>query len=160
LIASVSSELHALQPSLGTDDGATPDPGDPFAALTRSSPNAVPWEYEALDVGQCILWPYNADLALLDMAQVVPCDEPHYGEVYTVGTFPEGDYPANPDQTVATACEDDFESYAGIDYWSSEMYYDLSYPTEAGWRLGHRGWRCYAVDLGYENSGSIRGVGR
>lgn len=160
LIASVSSELHALQPSLGTDDGATPDPGDPYVALTRSSPNAVPTEFRDLQVGQCLLWPYDEDLLLRDVAQVVPCDERHYGEVYTVGTLPDGDYPAELDQTVETSCIDDFESYVGIDYWSSELYYDSSYPSEAGWQLGNRGWRCYVVDVGYENSGSIKGAGR
>jgi hypothetical protein len=160
LIASVSSELHALQPSLGTDDGATSDPGDPYVALTRSSPNAVSTNFWDLQMGQCLLWPYDEDLALLDLAKVVPCDERHYGEVYAVGTFPDGDYPVNPDKAVETSCVDDFESYVGIDYWSSELYYNSFYPSEEGWQLGNREWQCYVVDVGYENSGSLKGVGR
>ncbi len=160
LITSVASDLEALQPSPASTEPVTSSPADPTAPLTTSSPNAVPTEFSDLEVGQCLLWPYDASSSLLDLAQVVPCNEPHYGEVYVVGTFPEGDYPADLSSTVADSCVSAFPNYVGIDYWSSIYYYDSSFPSEEGWRSGERGWRCYVIESDHENSGSLRGAGR
>jgi hypothetical protein len=162
LIEEVSAELESLQPSLSTEDVTVPgpDPVEPLPPVTTSSPNAVATDLANLEVGQCLLWPYDESLSLMEVAQVVPCNEPHYGEVYVVGAFSEADYPDDADAQVAAACETAFTSYVGIDYWSSVYYYDSSYPTESGWQSGSHAWRCYAIEADHENTGSIRGAGR
>ena len=156
LVVGVQSALTSVAPEPVVTESA----GDQTANLTTSSPNAVPMDLTLLVVGQCLLWPYDDAGDLKDVVQVVPCTEPHYGEVYATGLFTETDYSDTLADTVDNACKSDFAAYVGIDYWSSSLYYDYSYPSQAGWDAGSRGWRCYAYEGDDENAGSVRGSGR
>jgi hypothetical protein len=157
-IAAVQQELASIQ--IETTPIATPEPtGDPGANLTTTSPNAVPTAWVDLRVGQCVLWPYDAVGDLGDMAQVVPCAEPHYGELYSIGvsalaTYVDADLQAEAD----AACETAFTGYVGMDFWHSIYYYDFTYPTQSGWDNGGREWRCLVIESDNENTGSLRGV--
>ena len=160
LVRSVRTELESIEPVEVPDPVEPVDPIDPAQGLTLSSPNAVETNLADLVVGECLLYPYDSNRALEDVVQVVPCDEPHYGEVYATGEFADAEYSDEFDGIVATACEERFDDYVGIGYWSSVLYYDYSYVSEYGWQRGLRGWRCYAVEPDYENEGSVRGTGR
>ncbi|MBN2177447.1 MAG: hypothetical protein JW722_07305 [Demequinaceae bacterium] len=159
LIASVQSELAAIEPD-PIEPTIPPDPVDPHEGLTRFSPNAIAIDFADLAVGQCFLYPYDENEEFTGIAQVVPCEEPHYGEVYVTGEFTRIDYPDDLVDVIAASCEEGFEPYVGIDYWSSVLYYHFEYPTESGWDDGYKGWRCYAVEADYENVGSVQGSRR
>jgi hypothetical protein len=158
LIEGVRGQLATIAPD------PTPSPvvefSDPYANLTRTSPNAVQTNLHEVTVGQCILYPYDDSGDLMDVVQVVPCTEPHYGEVYATGEFTQDAYSSEFDGIVDAACEEEFEGYVGIDYWSSVLGYDHSYASQADWDQGLRGWRCYAVETDYENTGSVEGTHR
>jgi len=160
LIEEVQSELDALQPDEPVQPTTTVPPDDPYASLTRTSPNAVPTNFEDVEKRECLLYPYDEAGALQDVVQVVPCVEPHYGEVYAVGEFTDDEWSEELDYTVQLACEEEFEDYIGIDYWSSELYFDYSYTSEYGWSQGLRSWRCYVIEADYEYTGSLEGTHR
>jgi hypothetical protein len=159
LVEQVQRELDLLEPDPPRYE-VDMDPVDPYADLTRSSPNAVDTNLADLVVGQCILIPYDENQDLMDVVQVVPCEEPHYGEVYATGQFTEEEYSDSFDDAVADACVAQFEPYVGITYELSIYYFDYSYVSEYGWDLGMRGWRCYITEYDYEGVGSVRGSGR
>lgn len=162
LIDDVQRELAAIRPDPG-DLVEPTDPidlVDPYANLTRTSPNAVATDLADLTVRQCILYPYDENRELMDSVQVVPCTEPHYGEVYATGEFNENKWSDEFEFIVNTACSEEFEDYIGIDYGSSELYFDFSYTSEYGWELGLRGWRCYVLEPDYEYTGSLEGTHR
>jgi hypothetical protein len=162
MIDEVQSELATIEPNPAepVSPAEPADPADPYANLTRTSPNAVATNLSDVTVRQCILVPYDADGNLMDVVQVVPCTEPHYGEVYATGEFTEEQYSEEFDGIVAAACEAEFEDYIGVDYWSSEFWYEYSYTSQYGWDLGLRGWRCYVVEADHENTGSLEGTHR
>lgn len=159
LVADVQEDLSLVEPE-PLPSPIEYDPVDPYLDLTRSSPNAVETNHEDLTVGQCFLYPYDENENLTEVVQVVPCKEPHYGEVYATGEFTTAAYSDDFDGMVWSACEDEFESYIGIDYWSSNLFIDYSYISELGWEQGLRGWRCYVIEADNENSGSVRGSAR
>ncbi len=156
LVDRVKSELALIEPEPSHPE-IDPDPVDPYADLARSSPNAIETEFADLVVGQCLLVPYDEDQDLMGIVQVVPCDEPHYGEVYATGEFTEEVYSDSFDEVVADACVAEFESYVGIAYEQSIYYFDYSYVSRYGWDLGLRGWRCYITEYDYEGIGSVQG---
>lgn len=159
LVDEVQSELATIVPE-PANPADTVDPSDPYANLTRTSPNAVVTNWEDVARRQCILYPYDDDGNLTETVQVVPCIEPHYGEVYVTGEFTGEVYSGEFDGIVTAACEEAFGDYFGIDYWSSELFYDYSYTSQYGWGMGLRGWRCYAIEADNENSGSLEGTHR
>jgi len=161
LIEEVHGQLATISPDLAPDPiDSVPDPVDPYAQLTRSSPNAVLSDLSDVVVGQCFLYPYDEDDELMDVVQVVPCTEPHYGEVYATGQFTQETYSDDFGMRVSAFCEKEFEGYVGIGYQFSELYFDYSYASQYGWDQGLRGWRCYAVEADYENTGSVEGTHR
>lgn len=162
LIEGVHAELASIMPDPVPDPVL--DPGDEstdlFTQLTQWSPNAVSTNLSDVIVGQCLLYPYDENDDLMDIIQVVPCGEPHYGEVYATGEFTQETYTDDFGDIVAAFCEEEFKGYVGVDYQSSELYMDFSYASQYGWDQGLRGWRCYAVDADYENTGSVEGTNR
>lgn len=159
-IAAVQAELATIEPDPTPLD--TPEPAeDPAAPLTTTSPNAVATAWTDLVVGQCVLWPYDEVGDMSDIVQVVPCEEPHYGELYATGvsgleTYGDAELSAEVD----AACEAAFEDYVGVGYWQSAYYFDYTRPTQLGWDSGVRAWRCLVIEADYENSGSLRDVAR
>lgn len=88
----------------------------------------------AIQVGDCL------DYAALgsgeiDTVPVVPCGEPHDGEVYAEMTLPDGDYPGEDavGEQADTYCYDQFTSFVGLVWEESTLDYSPLTPTEAGW---------------------------
>ncbi len=74
---------------------------------------------------------------------VVECTEAHDAEVfYVVDTaateFDEDALFSEADEY----CYANFESYVGVDYESSSIYYSAMYPTSSSWELGDRELVC------------------
>lgn len=96
-----------------------------------------------LRTGDCIKTLSESD-AVYGMP-VVPCTQPHQGEVYGEFDLPRGDYPGEAviETEVATQCGTLLERYApqAVDS-AAEMFY--LYPRSADWRRGDRTVICIA----------------
>jgi uncharacterized RDD family membrane protein YckC len=95
--------------------------------------------------------------------ETVPCSEPHSEEIYAVVPLPEGDFPG--DEAVAVqadkVCNAEFESFVGLPYQESVLYYNSLYPSdEQTWNGVFREVVCSVYDPDGEVSGSLRGVQR
>ena len=116
-------------------------------------------------VGAC----YNQDRDSAGIAtgfEIVSCDEEHEFEM--IGT---GEYPAEPDAPYPDAkmteeqatkiCRPLFESYVGIDYDRSDLYFWYYIPTSGSWAAGDRLVECAAgQDGSMLPPGSVRDARR
>jgi hypothetical protein len=87
-----------------------------------------------LAVGDCLR---SIDEGEAMSVPLVPCAEPHDGEVYDSFALPDGDYPG--DETVATAaetgCIDRFQAFVGVPYEDSVLEVFYYNPTRRSWTL-------------------------
>lgn len=92
------------------------------------------------------------------------CDEPHTDEVYHAFDMPDGDFPGA--DAIASAgdeeCTSAFESFIGIPYLESELYFWTITPTEETWdSLDDREVLCLVYDPTVDTlSESLEGAAR
>jgi hypothetical protein len=156
----------------GPEDTASPtaeNTGSPAVetpAPTQTQETAAPGAGEVaffdLEVGDCLA-DLIATLGEFFTVETVPCSQPHSEEIYAVVPFPEGDFPG--DEAVVAqadkACNAEFESFVGLPYQESVLYYNYLYPTdEPTWNGVFREVVCSVYDPAGEVSGSLRGVER
>jgi len=99
-------------------------------------------------IGSC----YNEDRDSAGVAKkvvVVSCDKEHELEMIGTGEYPAGPEAAYPDAKVAEEeaakiCRPLFESYVGIDYDRSDLYFWYYVPTSDSWAAGDRLVECAA----------------
>ena len=88
----------------------------------------------AVQEGDCVNFPEGGgDVASFD---AVACEDPHDGEIYELFDITGFDeYPG--DDAVSTqageGCRDAFESFVGIDYDSSVLFFTFLSPSEGTW---------------------------
>lgn len=106
-----------------------------------------------LAIGDCFQDNEDGGDDLIEELQVVPCDEAHDNEVFGIVDYPAGSgepFPAEDDLDTYTdeQCEVAFESYVGLPYAESELYYFPIQPTAETWADGDREIVCalYGVD--------------
>jgi hypothetical protein len=130
----------------GTDDN------DPTASLADGDDVKV----QQLAPGQCLNGLQESS-AIRDLP-VVPCTQPHEGEVFAVFNLADGDFPG--DQQVAKlaekGCVDRVETHAkkAADDPNLEIYF--LHPTQTSWRLGDQGVTCVAMSSTGKVTGSIQ----
>ncbi|WOF24683.1 septum formation family protein [Microbacterium betulae] len=116
-----------------------------------------------VSVGDCIGSPAEGEVVDVE---VVPCDEPHDGEVYYEFALDDGEWPG--DTAVSTAAEegctasDAFEAYIGTPYDSSEVWVQFFLPTEDTWTdstLNDRLISCIAYVPDEQQTGSLKDSG-
>jgi hypothetical protein len=112
----------------------------------------------SLQVGDC-LNDLDFDSEAISEGTGVPCSEPHVYEVY-YETFFEGldleSIKAKGDQV----CQDAFESYVGVPYSDSILYYSILHPSPESYQDGDREITCLLVNEdGSPVSGSLKGSG-
>lgn len=147
----------------------TADPAsDAAASHPLDSSLAISRYWYDLAVGNCISNFYAAEpdasgeYPFVDPV-IVPCSEPHYGEVYALaligGTEPPND--AVFQAHMAQLCEGSaFEAYVGVsDYFSSALYYDTLYPNPAAWKDGGNEMVCVLIDESGATVGSLKNSG-
>ncbi|MEJ8643006.1 DUF4190 domain-containing protein [Streptomyces sp. MS1.HAVA.3] len=106
-------------------------------------------EYEDKDGGQASL-----------SVRIVPCEQPHQGEAYSVFELEEGPYPGT--EKVVSIVEEKcagpaLTTYVGKDAKLSdklEVYY--YYPQSSTWILGDREVTCFIGDASGSSTGSVR----
>ncbi|WP_182112802.1 MULTISPECIES: septum formation family protein [unclassified Actinotalea] len=119
--------------------------------ITESSESDV----FALQVGDCM---NSGELAEeVESVPTVPCSEPHDSEIFASTELEDGDYPGD-DAIFDLAdefCLAEFETFIGVPYDESEIYYQPLAPSEMGWNeLDDREVLCIALD---ETEGGITG---
>ncbi|WP_017582594.1 septum formation family protein [Nocardiopsis valliformis] len=98
------------------------------------------------------------------VVEVVDCSEPHEFEVFHVEELPQGDFPGEAEVSAAAveACEgENFESFVGVEYPSSEIYSWSLVPQASDWEeSGYREIVCYLSIPVEALSGTLEGAGR
>jgi hypothetical protein len=166
-LAASTSGSHTAQ----TSNASTPEPspaGADVVDFSRSLDTTITTapDWYDLSIGQCVttFWSDggNADSTFVT-PDVVPCSEPHYGEVYALarvgGQTSPSDATANYD--ITRVCEGPaFASYVGgQSYGLSGLYYDVLFPNAAFWRAGNHDMVCVVVEKSLSTVGSLRGSG-
>jgi DNA-binding SARP family transcriptional activator len=94
---------------------------------------------------------------------VVPCEQPHYGEVYHLFMLVPGPYPGDADVEALAVdqCSTAFEQYVGVPLDQSELTFRHVRPGRSQWDSGDRGGGCaLVVPGGGHLTGSMLGERR
>lgn len=127
------------------------DPNDP-ASLADGDDVKV----QQLTTGQCL----NGleESSAIRNLPVVPCTQPHEGEVFAVFELTDGDYPGDAEvaRLAEDGCVDRLESSVpkAADDPNLEIYF--LHPTRSSWRLGDQGVTCVAMSSTGKVTGSIK----
>jgi uncharacterized RDD family membrane protein YckC len=135
----------------------------PTQAKETAAPGAGAVDVFDLEVGDCLADSLTGGVEGIFTVETVPCSQPHSEEIYAVVPLPEGDFPG--DEAVAVqadeGCTAEFESFVGLPYEESVLYYNYLYPSdEQSWNGGYRWATCSVYDPAGEVRGSLRGVQR
>lgn len=110
----------------------------------------------SIDVGQCVNG-IGGDTVL--SVRVLPCTEPHEGEVVAVFDLPAGPFPG--DRAVRTQvedrCNDALDRYSPSAQGDPAVDLTALYPRAENWTAGDREVVCIAVPTSGKATGSIRG---
>lgn len=99
-----------------------------------------------LETGDC-LQTVAEDVELMSVP-LVPCDQPHDGEVYATASLPGEEYPGDDALFAAaeSACVARFAAFVGIPYEESVQELFYLHPTRRSWTLADdRGVVCVLV---------------
>jgi uncharacterized membrane protein len=117
-----------------------------------------------LQPGDCVVGSFDG---LVNDVPVVPCDQPHDGEVYVNFDLPNPpDEPFPGDETVSAAAQDgclaEFEPYVGVPLEESQFDLRFLNPSQESWPRGDRNVTCMIAPLGDGEPlvGSARGSER
>ena len=134
----------------------------PTQGQETTAPGAGEVAFFDLEVGDCLA-DLIATLGEFFTVETVPCSEPHSEEIYAVVPLPEGDFPG--DEAVAAqadkACTAEFESFVGLPYEESVLYYNYLYPyDEQSWNGGYRWVTCSIYDPAGDTTGTLADANR
>ncbi|GCE77220.1 septum formation family protein [Cellulomonas biazotea] len=142
---------------------------DSPAEAPRESPGgevteAADADVFTVEVGDCLNGSaVGEEGALTESLPVVPCSEPHDGEVYAETELPAGEFPG-ADALQAQGdefCAAQFETFVGIPYDDSVYYQWSLTPTEEGWAaLDDRVVQCVLDTDGELVTGSLQGAAK
>lgn len=119
-----------------------------------------------LAVGDCFTEAeFNTSFTGDEVSEVptLDCAEEHDAEVYHIETLSEGAFPGETaiESSATEACETNFETFIGVPYLESELYYSYLTPTEDGWNtIDDREIVCYIVTSGEMVTGTLAGAAR
>jgi hypothetical protein len=132
------------------------------AQETGPAPGAGGVAFYDLAVGDCL-----ADLMATHeeffIVETVPCSQPHSEEIYAVVPFPEGDFPGDEavDAQADKACNAEFESFVGLPYKESVLYYNYLWPNdEETWNGVFREVVCSVYDPAGDTTGTLADANR
>ena len=91
------------------------------------------------------------------MPHVVPCEQPHNGEVFTVLTMSDGDFPGQAAiEEYQGRCEPELAVYSPAAAVDPAVGLFVLYPTEESWADGDRAVTCIATSES-DRTGSLNG---
>ncbi|WP_183407024.1 DUF2510 domain-containing protein [Nocardioides marmorisolisilvae] len=108
-----------------------------------------------LHEGDCVVLPRVVD-GTFQNVELVPCDQPHNGQVFTILNAPAGPYPGGTAlrESSLDACRTALQEWLGTD--QTLLHVVSFFPTELRWRLDDRRERCLAVDRDRDVTGDMR----
>jgi len=110
-----------------------------------------------LAVGHCVDGLKESD----DLAglPVLPCEQPHEGEVFAIFALPAGPYPGDEalGRQAQQKCLEQFEVYAPSSVADDKVELFYLHPSQLSWTSGDRGVTCVATDPTAKRTGSIKG---
>jgi hypothetical protein len=162
-VTSAQPSVDAAQPS---NDGTQPSADAAQSSADGSVSNSRTVDVYDLRAGDCFTTPVYSDLfddAAMEVEDV-PCDEPHYFEVFAVRNYGGSVYPASQAQVEVAfeeVCLGPFEAYVGLPYEQSALWGWGLPPTRARWDRGDREFICYLYQYTETRMGeSQRGANR
>lgn len=113
----------------------------------------------SIAVGDCI---QDSGTGEVTEVPVAPCAESHDSEVYFAYQIPEETFPGTEGMSaIATAqCEPAFQTFVGMAYADSALYYTTLEPTQESWNEGDRELLCLVYDPAGPVTGSLEGANR
>ena len=114
--------------------------------------------------GQCLLPPKDVREEISSL-QVVDCTKPHTQEAYAIvkydGTGSENGAAYPGDATLGKfaegACGEQYESYVGIAYQDSSLFFTYLLPSARSWQEGNdRSVICFVTTTGEELTASVK----
>ncbi|MDQ1395041.1 MAG: hypothetical protein QOG64_300 [Acidimicrobiaceae bacterium] len=116
-----------------------------------------------LKVGDCVL-PPTAVKAEIDKVRVLTCTQPHTEEAFAVIPYDKGDvYPGDKLLRAFAdgACLEKYQSYVGVAYTDSSLFYTYLLPSARGWSDGKdRNVICLVTTTGEKLTTSVKGSNR
>lgn len=97
-----------------------------------------------VEAGDCLTeLPASGLVIAVDTA---PCDEPHKGEIFSVMTMPDGDFPGQfAIEEYQNKCAPELENYSPDAVADPEVGLFVLYPSEDSWGQGDRAVTCIAT---------------
>lgn len=149
-----------LQPAFNRKPSPAPSPAP--------TPSSLVVAVDALQPGDCVT---GSDLHLDDSAvpwpkstQVVPCEQPHDGEVFLAADAWAADaaFPGDDavDSLAKKQCRAAFQMYVGVAYLKSVLEYTPGSPSGNSWEAGDRHIFCIAYDPKAKLQGTVRRLHR
>jgi uncharacterized membrane protein YhaH (DUF805 family) len=147
VLALASSPTSSVRPTASNSPRASGSP----AAAGSPSPSASQLRYDQLRPGDCVQVPnINTISAWPKFFTVVPCAQPHTGEVFFTGDiWPQSiAYPGDnaTNKQAEARCGRAFNAYDGISSDQSAFNYAWDLPDSTSWLSGDRSVQCIAYD--------------
>ncbi|PKQ27295.1 MAG: hypothetical protein CVT64_02375 [Actinobacteria bacterium HGW-Actinobacteria-4] len=121
-----------------------------------------PERTEELSLGDCFDEPEvvtQSGTDVVEMFTLRSCDEPHFGEVYYVGTLTDTAYPRADEVAVRIDEQCYMRAETHLDLNNADAtYYSFYYPTRQGFAAGQRSYECF-VYADQDIVGSVRPTG-
>jgi hypothetical protein len=140
--------------------------GDPEVTRDEAGAVASPATVDAfaIELGDCMDQPVSdsGELEEVDEIKVVPCTEPHDGEVFEVLELTDGDFPGDEalTATVDEKCSAAFDTFIGMPFEESALGFFTLQPTEASWEEDDREVVCIVGDPEARTTGSLKDAAR
>jgi len=157
VVAFSASSALAVYQHLTADDETADRTDQPDEAPAASTTPGRVVSVGSLHIGHCFNRASGGNVLLL------PCEQPHYAEVYHLFMLVPGPYPgdAEVDALAVDQCSTAFESYVGVPPDRSELAFDYLSPGRHQWEAGDRGGGCALRDQsGHLLTGSMLGERR
>ncbi|MFC4562763.1 septum formation family protein [Nocardiopsis mangrovi] len=148
------------QPAPETESAPAAEGGD-TAAPPAEAPGSGEENTDIFDlsVGDCV----NDGASTGEVTEIptISCAEPHDSEVYheiqsTASSFDQ----TAIDTEAEEGCQAAFESFVGIDYGSSVLYFSWYAPTQQSWDSGDREIDCLIYEPDVQTTGTLAGAAR
>lgn len=112
--------------------------------------------------GDCVVLDSDVEAANSTLP-VVPCDEPHQAEVYSLVVLDDLDqYPGERELSnrAELECVGTFGDYVGVELADSTLFFTYMIPAVRSWQEdGDRTVVCMALGVGGPLEGSVKGTG-
>lgn len=112
---------------------------------------------QKFEAGQCLNGLLDASTQV-ESLPVVGCDKEHEGEVYAVKKSTLDSYNLLSVRDEADEyCYTEFESYVGVDYMESTLFFTHLTPSSQSWSSGDRDIVCIVMPAEDTTTGSLKG---